>query len=183
MPDLVSLLDPAHYALVEGLRAELAERLGVHSLALTPYPHLSYQVAGQSDPDQLRGLMQGVATTAEPFQVRATGLGIFTGANPMIYIPIVHNLALRHFHERIWTECSAPSTGLVPYYHPDNWLPHITLGRADSHADNLPAVIDLLGPRTFEWDIRIDNLALIWDTGTAQELRGQWAFGGAFVRI
>jgi len=39
------------------------------------------------------------------------------------------------------------------------------------NSDNLAQIIRHLSERDFNWRITVDNIALIYDTGTAQELK------------
>jgi hypothetical protein len=40
----------------------------------------------------------------------------------------------------------------------------------------LKQIMARLFTRELVWQMRIDNLAIIWDTGTQQELRSQFSF-------
>src|SRR5579871_3200774 len=84
---VVSLLDGEHYQQVETLWAELAERFGLRGVYVTPFPHFSYHVASHYDTGQLEPILRQVASKIHPFQIKITGLGIFTGPQPVLYIP------------------------------------------------------------------------------------------------
>src|SRR5258708_39023068 len=62
----------------------------------------------------------------------------------------------------------------LEYYRPDRWMPHITIGFGDMNKDNLSRIIPWLAERAFNWEITINNLALIYDTGTKQELKARF---------
>jgi len=47
----------------------------------------------------------------------------------------------------------------------------------DLNKDTLSEGIRLLSERNFQWPIPINNLALIYNTGTKQELRARYDFG------
>ena len=57
-------------------------------------------------------------------------------------------------------------------------MPHITLAMHDLNSDNLSRIVQRLSTRTFNWQIHIDNIALIYDTGTKQELRCSYKLNG-----
>ena len=90
---IVSLLDPAHYAQVEGLWAMLAESFGVRGVYVTPYPHFSYQAAWEYDVERLAPILQRVAAETAPFTVRTAGLGVFMVARPVLFIAVARSLA------------------------------------------------------------------------------------------
>jgi len=56
------------------------------------------------------------------------------------------------------------------------WTPHITLAEHDIEPENLARIITRLASRPLFWEIPVGNLAIIWDTGTQQELRYQFPF-------
>ena len=45
------------------------------------------------------------------------------------------------------------------------------------HKDNLSEIVRLLAERDLNREITVDNIALIYDTGTRQELRSRFKFG------
>jgi len=179
MQAVVSLLDDHYYRLTEALWRELETQFGVCGVYSTPHPHFSYHVARSYDRDALASRLDRFVRAASPFQVRTTGLGIFTGTSPVLYIPIVRDLALSQFHQALWSELAACASGSLAYYGPEQWLPHITIGVGDIHHDLLAAVVRLLSERDFRWTITIDNLAFVEeDAVQGQRLGFKLAFGG-----
>ncbi|SRR5437588_3536785 len=176
MNAVVSILDRHYYQMVEGIWAKLERELGVKAVYITPCPHLSYQVAQHFDVDQLELILQHIALNSTPFQIRTTGLGIFTGHYPVLYIPVVRSLELTQFHQALWSEVYKTSLGIQNFYRPEQWVPHITLGFGDINKYNLPDVIRLLSERNFNWEITINNIAFIHDRGRKQELRSCFDF-------
>ncbi len=182
MHAIVSLLDDKHYQLVEDLWAELKREFGVQGVYVTPFPHFSYQIATHYDFEALEPLLQHFALHYGPFPVKTTGLGIFTGTHPVLYIPVVRDPELTDFHEAVWQQGSRAEEGVQNYYHPEQWMPHITIGFGDITADNLSQIVRYLAGRDFNWEITIDNIALIYDTGTKQELRERFKLEGTSYR-
>lgn len=182
MHGIVSLLDDAHYQQVEVLWAELKREFGVQGVYSTPYPHFSYHVANQYNLATLEPLLYAFASEQKPFQVRTAGLGIFTGQQPVLYIPVVRNPQLTQFHHALWQQLVASeqaSKDSRDYYAPDNWMPHITIAAHDVDCQMLTNIVNYLGTHSFNWDISIDTIALIYDTGTAQQLRTRIPLNGA----
>lgn len=162
MDGVASVLDDKHFAMVENLWDEFKEKFGVHGIAKTPIPHFSYHVAQRYDHEHLEKLLRRMATDIEPFTVKTNGLGIFTGsAFPVLYIPVIRNYDLTTFHNRMWQAVSEWAQDTSDYYHPDNWRPHITLTHHDVSHELLPQVVSLLSKRSFNWEIRVENIALI----------------------
>src|SRR6266704_4044580 len=178
MHGIVTLLDNDHYRLIEDLWAELERRFSVHGVYITPYPHFSYHVAQDYDLGLVESVLQRITSNITTFKVRTSGLGIFTGASPVLYIPVVRSLELTQLHQELWQEISTVSSGVQEYYNPDRWMPHITIGFGDISKDNLSQIIPFLAERDFSWEITVDNIALIYDTGTKQEMKSRFDITG-----
>lgn len=161
MHSVVSLLDQKHYQLLEDLWAELAREFAVRGIYVQPRPHFSYQVATRYDVKSLEPALQRFAADKRPFKVRTGGLGIFPGPHPVLYIPVVRSSELTQFHEALWQELCNTGQGILDYYHPDRWMPHITIGIGDINKENLSQIVRFLAERDFYWEITIDNIALV----------------------
>jgi len=180
MHGVVTLLDDRHYARVEALWEELGQKFDVRGMYVQAFPHFSYQVAEAYDDDYAceRFLRELAARTA-PFRVRTAGLGIFTVASPILYIPLVRSPALAQLHRDIWEGVrQCVHSAVSHYYHPDEWAPHITLAQGDIDYDKLADIVRLLSPRNFHWEINVNNLAIIYDTGREQGIRCRFNFKG-----
>ncbi len=174
MDGIVSLLDNQHYREVERIWAELQEAFSVRGVYITPYPHFSYHVAQHYEVDKVIPVLKRIARNITTFQVRTSGVGIFTGASPVIYIPVVRSLELSQLHEELWNELSEAGSGIQEYYSPTQWMPHITIGFGDIDRGNLPTIVPWLNERDFTWEFTVDNLAFIHDTGVRQELHSRY---------
>jgi len=174
MHGIVSLLDSKQNQLVEEIWAELEREFSVQGVYITPYPHFSYHVAQAYDIDKIAPVLQRITSNITTFNVKTGGLGVFTGTSPVLYIPVVRSLELTQLHEELWQEISPVSSGVQEYYNPDQWMPHITIGFGDISKDKLSQMISLLAERDFNWEITVNNIALIYDTGTKQEMKSRF---------
>ena len=175
MHGVVSLLDAQHDQAVHELWAELADSQGLNGISITPIPHFSYHVAQAYNDNLLEQTVIDLADELAPFEVQTSGLGIFTGPNPVLYIPVTRTAMLSRIHERVYERVVQHSTGEVGYYQPPTWTPHITLAHGDLTPDNLSAVMRLLSGRNFDWRIPIDNLATIYDDDGQHRVRSRFA--------
>jgi len=178
MHAVVSLLDHHYYERVENLWSELASKFGLQGIYRTPYPHFSYQVAAGYDVDKLSRALEEVASRTAPFRVSTAGIGLFTGSHPVLYLPVVRTPHLTGFHARLWKLLSPTATGVADYYRPEGWMPHITLAEHDLDPATAAQAVSFLTARDLYWEIFIDNVALIYDTGDRQELRLRFDFRG-----
>lgn len=178
MNGIVSLLDAQHDELVSDLWAELDERFGVRGVYATPYAHFSYQVApSYRDLNAVAVALQNIATASRPFTVRTCGLGVFTGAAPVVYIQVVRNAALDHLHQRIWSALAPLAEAPLAYYAIENWVAHITLAMGDVSHEVLSAMMEYLQHRPFYWQLGINSLAFIHNDGTRQRLAHAFVLG------
>ena len=170
MQGIVSTLDKAHNARIESLWSELEHSLGL-KYACVAYPHFSYQVAEGYLPG-VESALRALAAQSKPFEVTASGLGIFTGERPVLFVRIVRDAQLTEFHDTV-AEAVAPYVrGLhANHYGHEHWIPHITLAIQDLTHENLPDAIRLLSRRSFNWTIMVDNLSLVLD---ARGSRDDW---------
>lgn len=179
MQGVVSLLDDHHYARVEAIWEELEQKFGVRGMYATPYPHFSFQVAEVYDHATCEEFLRGLAARTRPFRIRTVGLGVFTVASPILYIPIVRSPALSALHREIWDNVRQVTPGAVAhYYHPEEWAPHVTLAQGDVDQDKLADIVRLLSRRNFHWEFNVTNVTVIYDTGREQGVRCRFDFKG-----
>jgi 2'-5' RNA ligase len=180
MHGIVSLPDEAHESLIKNLWDEIEGRFGLQDIALRPIPHFSYQVADTYDLDRLQAVLQSIAHNTAPFQVKTTGLGIFTGSSavyPVLYVPVVRSAQLTAFQRLIWYETLPLGTGVADYYAPDSWIPHISLADDNLDHEHLPDLIRYLSQRDFVWTFTVNALAVINDTGEGTGMDFHITFG------
>ena len=179
MQGVVSLLDDQHYARVEAIWEELGQKFDVRGVYVTSYPHFSYQVAEAYDASACEAFLRELAARTRPFRVRTVGLGIFTVANPILYISVVRSPTLDELHREIWRGIRQAVPGPVAhYYQPDEWAPHITLAQGDLDQDKLAEVVRYLSRRNFHWEFNVTNVSIIYDTGREQGVRCRYDFQG-----
>ena len=178
MHGLVSLLDKKHYALVEAIWQALDNDCGLTGIHVTPLPHFSWQIVEDYDWDALEVVMAEIASAARPITVHTNGLALFTGESPVVYIPVVRSKVLSEFHELIWERMEPIGIRPSLYYAPPFWMPHISLAYSDVEIQKLHCLMEKLAFRTFNWEIKIDNLTLIYETeGTVGQIRSKYLFG------
>jgi 2'-5' RNA ligase len=102
------------------------------------------------------------------------GLAVFPSASPALYLPVVRSRALDALH-RAMTDASV---GVVhephPHYHPDAWVPHITVARLQATTASLDVptrrrlarAVAALADRDHAHAVRLPTLACLHDDGT-----------------
>ncbi len=175
---VVSLLDETHSHRVRYLWDELETRFGVEHIFRTPVPHFSYHVAKDYNLSHIERILSEAACEQSPFSITTSGLGIFTGARPTLYVPVIRTAALSAFHERIYPALAQTSTHSRFSTTPLHWAPHITLALAEIAPKTLAEIIQHFSRRDFTWEIVVDNVALICDTCGEQGIEMCFDFGG-----
>jgi 2'-5' RNA ligase len=162
MYGIVTLLDLPVNAQVETIWQELEMECGLVGIKITPLPHFSWQISNNYESDRTLEILERVAQTSPPFQVLASGLGIFTGQTPVIYIPVVKDENLLRLHARLWEETRQMVAGASSYYSPHRWMPHITLASGDVDVAKLNCAMRRLAFKSLELEISVDNLAMVY---------------------
>lgn len=169
---IVSLLDEPHYLAVEELWREFERRFGVSWLpSRVPFPHISFHVAEEYAIGRVEEMLSTLALGFSPIRVRTAGLGIFTASEPVLTLTVVRSPELDAMHRRIWEAVSGMTAGVMDYYRPENWVPHITLAQGDLNSTNLPRLVGAMIDRRLDWEIMIDNLTLMYDDGIKHDIR------------
>lgn len=161
MCGIVTLLHDPYKAQVEALWRDLEAECGFSRNNPNPRPHFSWQVAEDYDLASLKIALSEIARDKQPFVIRTTGMGIFSGEKPIVYIPVVKDSQLLHFHEMMWERVSKSGYGISPLYAPSNWIPHITLAHDDLIQDKFRCILERIARQEFNWEFSIDNIAYI----------------------
>ncbi len=177
---MASLLDEGHSSNILELTAQVAEEAGPGGVS--PWPHVTYHVAGDYDLARLEAVLGDLAAASRALVVRTSGLGVFTGPHPVLYIPVVRGPELTSFHKQVWSAIASLSRDQDVHYHPGNWIPHITLLEADSPEVDVWSIARRLADRDFYWEIAVDNLAVLRGGGSSQELIGNFRLAGGVAR-
>lgn len=165
MHGVVSVLAEPHHGQVEQLWGALKHEFGVGSPQATAVPHFSYHISPEYDLDALKKILGETAVSTPPFTVKTTGIGIFPGELPVIYIPVARTPALQALHSTLWPRLQAVAQESLDYYAPANWFPHITLAHNDITPDNLGSIVAWLNGQSLAWEVQVSNLTLLHDNG------------------
>jgi 2'-5' RNA ligase len=161
MNGIASLLDGPATSHIERLWQDLEARCGLVGVKLTPFPHFTWQVTENYDLSRFEVALHALAGQVQPFSIHTSGLGLFTGENPIVYVSIVKDEPLMRFHSLLWEKMAGIAFHPALYYSPAQWVPHITLGYKDLTSANLDCVMQSLAFQSFNWEIQIDNLILV----------------------
>jgi 2'-5' RNA ligase len=163
MHGIVSLLPQPYYKEVESIWNKLEKEIGLTGVRVTPYPHFSWQIAESYDMDKLINVFEDIAVCTKPFEVKTTGIGLFTGKSPVVFIPVVKDVQLLKFHYSIWERLKQVGEDISDYYSPQSWVPHISLAYEDVTKENIGKVLNKLSFMDFSWSFEVDNISFIYE--------------------
>jgi 2'-5' RNA ligase len=174
---ITSLLNPRNAARINRIIKSLEDKFGLDDVQDTPDPHITYMLAGTKKHEALHQVLHQVARTTEPFDAFSTGLGLFPGKNPVIYIPVLRSNALNHLHLRLLDATSSLCLRTDKFSQPDCWLPHISLALHDTTPELLGPVMQYLNEQTYNLKLRINNLAILRQEGDQFVPKEVFTFG------
>ncbi|HEX8350345.1 MAG TPA: 2'-5' RNA ligase family protein [Hymenobacter sp.] len=178
---ITSLLSPPHTRRINEIIKRLETDFGLDDVQATLDPHLTYQLAGVRKLEALKDVLRNIAATTAPFPAHTTGLGVFPGPNPVIYIPVLRSDALNHLHRRI-LEATAPlCVRTDKFSSPDCWLPHISLALHDTTPDLLGPVLQYLNQETYNLKITINNITILRQEGEKFVKEEHFALSGDYT--
>ena len=158
---VASLLDTQSDQNTRDLWDYLLGHCGLLGILTTPIPHLTWQVAERYSDETILQL-ERLSSVLSPVLVKVAGVGIFTGDNPVVHLSLVKDPRLMNTHQVIWNILSSYGHSINNHYSPDRWMPHITLAYRDVTRENILCALEDLAFKSFEFEIRLNNLSMIF---------------------
>jgi 2'-5' RNA ligase len=174
---IASLLDSKASERVSELTENLEKKFGLTGVKITPYPHLTVLTAEIPDMEELKEYLELTCLETRKITVRTTGLGVFPGPSPVIFVPVLRTPPLNDLHSRLHRDVAEMSTEMGVYYNPNLWLPHISLALGDTTPELLGPVLTFLGDYNFNWEITLDNLTIMQKCGNFFLKDDEYHFG------
>jgi len=172
---IVSALDDEHQEAVWRLWRDIERDFGV-SIVETHVPHFSYHVANTYGTD-VEKTLDAIAATTAPVRTASFVIGVFNAPPPLFFLPLVRTDALSSLHRRLWAELEAISTGVMDRYAPEVWMATVNLA-PDLERDLSAELLPFLLKRDLQWEITVDNVCLLHDTGERQLLEARFELRG-----
>jgi len=157
---IISELNPAASTDVNAYWRQLSKNCGLYAIFYMPTPHLTWMVCEELGVDQAAPMLTQITSQEGLLSSRTSGIGIFTGENPVLYLPIVKTQQMITLHQEIWNLLQPMTKTSNEFYSPDDWVPHITLALNDLTNDNLACAVNSIAFEQNEIKINIDNLSI-----------------------
>jgi hypothetical protein len=175
MYGIVSLLDEEHQVAVWELWADIEREFGV-SISDAHVPHCSYHVSTTYG-SSLRETLAAIAASTAPVRTASFVLGVFNAPPPLFFLPLVRTDALSALHRRLWKELDPIATGVMNRYAAEVWMATVNLA-PDLERDLSRELLPFLLARDLAWEITVDNVCVLHDTGERQVLQARFELRG-----
>jgi hypothetical protein len=179
MYGVVTLLDADHLIRFSEVWDTLVRFCPGFRQQAAPLPHFSWHIAESYDLVRLQSMLSEFVRDAQTFPTRCAGLGVFTGATPIIYIRLVKDDRLAQLQRRLYERILPLSKSPSSFYTPDAWVPHISLTTDIQDPDLVACAMRNLAFRVYDWEIRVDHLTIGYqDDQQGSEILQKYAFYG-----
>lgn len=173
---IASLLDPISELAIRDLWDRLETRCGLVGIKIAPLPHFSWQGADEYQIEKLEQILAETAGEMVPFVARTAGLGVFTGSQPVVYVPLVKDETLLRIHKILWERLEPYSVVPNGYYSPSRWVPHVTLAFHEVDAERLGCAVADIAFHKIEMKILVDHFAIIYQQDGISGVHNRFSF-------
>ncbi|MDQ4141635.1 MAG: 2'-5' RNA ligase family protein [Bacteroidota bacterium] len=183
MVAVVSLLDAEHSQIVQEIIDDLERIFGLRGVKITADPHITWLICEVEKLAQLKTYLSEVASQTNSVRVKTTGLGIFPGEHPVIFVPVIRADGFNQVHAELYRGIRSFSRHTINFYDPENWVPHISLALRDTTPEILPELISYLNQRTYNWDIELNNFSILRNENNQYRQDTTYQFAAKTVSI
>jgi len=180
---ITSLLDSKHTVIVNTIINDFEKEFGLKQVQATPEPHVTYLTTDALDVSLLKNYLERTSNCHRVFHMYTTGIGVFPGEHPVIYIPVLRTQPLNKFQSALYKDISKLSTETGTFSQPKIWLPHISLALGDTTVELLTPIFKYLAQYNFDWEIPIDNLTIYKQSEDKKhfEIESEYAFANSIL--
>jgi hypothetical protein len=158
---IAALLDDASTAFIHAIWQDFEDEFGIKHPFANPVPHVTHLQAEKIQQDELEKALVTFAKNQAPYTLYASGLGIFTGEQTVVYVALIRNLHLNEIHSRLIESLYNTIDGMSEEHLVNYWMPHISLLVPGMVEEQLTDVMHFLAEQSFEREITVNRLALL----------------------
>jgi 2'-5' RNA ligase len=166
MQAIATLINPKTNLTTTNLWQVLSRACDLNGIKIPQNPHFSWMVAERFEEEPLKEAFIGFARKTKPFEIHTTGMGIFTGEKPILYLPIVKTEPLLQMHNELWRTLFPMGVNQNTVYHPSQWMPHVTVIGEEVPSPKMTCVLESIISLGLEMTIEVNNLSLIFSNQT-----------------
>ena len=179
MQAIATLVDESSNFAASQLWEVLRRSCDLNGIRIPRDPHFSWMVSERFDEEVVQKKLHSFAEEAHEFEVTTSGLGIFTGEKPILYLPIVKTRHLLEMHQALWSALYSSGINQNQVYQPSFWIPHITVINGEVPSERFNCLLESIVPLDLSLTIRVNNVALIYSDATEAGVRFVQNFGSA----
>ena len=146
---------------VKSIWQQLALECELDAIFHLPTPHLTWLICEDLDIPDAVPVLSGFVSQETCFSTHTTGLGVFTGKTPVLYLPVVKTKMFLSIHQIVWNLLTPFVRLHDENYSPEAWVPHVTLALNDLTMANLHCAINHLGFKEIRIEIFIASLSIV----------------------
>lgn len=159
---ITSVLDKEDAKFIFTLHQELIDAGYTYKRFENFFPHITYSAMHfAAKREQVEPALDELAEQTSPFTAEITGLGIFTGEVPVLYMQVVRRPQLNRLQHDIAESLAPYAAESNPHFEPTAWSPHLTIGWPKG-PDELGKAVQLLCQRDLRCEILIDNITILF---------------------
>ena len=158
---LISELSETAAVQVMHLWRRLNQSCGLEGIFNYPNPHFTWFSAETLEVERCSPILEILTQEASPFDVLTSGLDIFEGEGPVMYLPVIKSPQLQKLHQAIWNQIMPYGKGVNNFYSPEEWVPHITLALRDLTMKNLPCAKQSIVHETLEIVTTVETISIV----------------------
>jgi len=165
MQSVCTLLPDEYTQRILDARASICEDPVLAAIYDPATAHFTHQLAANYDWEALEAALADFAKQWRPFEIRTTGLLVFTnGPSPTITAGVLNNSRMAEFHAAVFELVSKFATDpIAESGEPDLWRPHVTIKRCDADSERLGRAMAKLAHKNFKWTTVCDNITVQYD--------------------
>jgi len=157
---IISEIDKQSSEKVTQIWHKLCDACGLEAIYTIPIPHFTWLISEEMDLDQARSIFVSKIPQIPGISTYTFGLGIFSGENPVLFLPMVKTIEMIQLHQDIWDRLGPHCGNLNMYYSPSFWMPHITLALKDLNKDNLACAVNAFAFKQVELSVTMLSVCL-----------------------
>jgi len=158
---IMTNLDSQSARQIEKIRSKAAQACGGDPVPLQWPLHLSWQGAEAYELPEVEERMRMIAKNVAPIIATIEGVGIFTGPQPVLHLPVTRTPELSALNQTLWETVTPLAKIFNRYFSPDQWVPHITIvyGTAEV-TEAIACLVSRLLSEPLHLSIKLDHINL-----------------------
>lgn len=154
----------------------LEEQFALRRVRASELPHITFIAGKRGCLERLQQGLASVVVELQPLEVELTGVGVFSGPHPVVFLRVEKHPCLEQAHALMTHAARQAGMEIAPHYRVEEWTPHVTLAAGDLEAVQLPAVLSALEQFSTQLTVRLESVTLLEVTPPRYPRLAQYPF-------